>query len=133
MKRMAMLGLAMLTMGAARPPVHTCTPGPYIVFFDHESSAIKKDAAEILDNAIQNEGDCGAPRAVLAGHSDTSEPRAIAGRRLLAVANYLAARGVFVRRGDRRNFGAREPRVKTPPNTEERQNRRVELTYGPDV
>jgi outer membrane protein OmpA-like peptidoglycan-associated protein len=132
LKMLPVLALATLSIGAAPPP-HSCTPGPYLVFFDLGSSAIKKDAREILDNAIENEGDCGPMNLVLAGHADTSEKPAIARTRALAVSNYLASRGIFVKRRNILSFGARALRVRTPPKTEERQNRRVELTYGPDI
>ncbi|MCW3848280.1 hypothetical protein OF829_13625 [Sphingomonas sp. LB-2] len=131
-----MLALAAtITLGAAQqeaPPIQVdCTPGPYIVFFDPDSSAIKKDAAEILDIAVENQGSCGSV-AVLAGHADTREKRGVSALRLKAVSNYLASRGVFVNPRNMLDFGARELRVKTPPNISERQNRRIELTYGPD-
>jgi outer membrane protein OmpA-like peptidoglycan-associated protein len=125
--------LVLAAIGGAASPVaagHSCTPGPYVIFFDRDSSAIKKDAVEVLNIAIENQGFCGS-MAALMGHSDTSEKPAIAYDRALAVSNYLASRGVFVKPGNIVALGATQPRIKTPPATEERQNRRVEMMYGP--
>jgi len=132
-KIVPLMVLALLSTGAAPPLMHTCTPGPYIVFFDWSSSALKKQAVEILDNAVQNEGDCGPMTVVLAGHTDTSEPATLSRQRLKAVSNYFASRGIFVKRRNVLDYGARQQRVATAKGVNEPRNRRVEIIYGPGL
>ena len=134
MIRRTCLGLAALLAVSAATPLRaglTCTPGPYVVFFAWQSSAIHREAVATLDNAIESSGDCGSMTVLLAGHSDTSEAPSISRDRIRAVSNYLASRGIFVKRRNMLATGARELRVRTPPNTQEAQNRRVEMIYGP--
>ena len=126
LKMLPLLALAMLSTGAASPQ-EGCVPGPWMVFFDPNSSAITNDAAKIVDNAIDIASLCPSMHVRVAGHSDTSERPEVAVASARAVNNYLAGRGIFVKRRHMRAFGATRLRAKTPVNTEEKQNRRVEI------
>jgi outer membrane protein OmpA-like peptidoglycan-associated protein len=131
-KYLALLPL-LLAVGApvsGRMPL-SCSPGPFIVFFDRKSATLDADSRSILDNAISQRGNCGSSYAYLLGHTDTSEPRIVSRKRAETVRLYLVKHG-FPRRAITIAWrGAETLRVPTPQKTAERQNRRVEITYGP--
>jgi len=116
-------------------PIVTCTPGPYIVFFDWDKSDITPEAAGILDNAISNYQSCGNASVMLAGHADRSGSASynvgLSQRRADGVKAYLSARGIPGGVIGTEAFGESQPRVATADGVRELQNRRVEVTYGP--
>jgi outer membrane protein OmpA-like peptidoglycan-associated protein len=130
-KYLALLPL-LLAIGApvsGRMPL-TCSPGPFVVFFDRKSATLDADSRSILDNAISQRGNCGSSYAYLLGHTDTSEPQFVSRKRAEAVRIYLVKHG-FPRSAITTAWrGADTLRVPTPPKTAERRNRRVEITYG---
>jgi outer membrane protein OmpA-like peptidoglycan-associated protein len=65
------------------------------------------------------------------GHTDTSERRSLSTKRAIAVRSYLVRAGLAIDEMTIRGNGSERLRVPTPPNTSERENRRVEITYGP--
>ncbi len=122
---------------APKPPVVVeCTPGPYIVFFDWDKSAITPDAAGTLDNAVSayNSG-CSGTQVMLAGHTDTSGTAqynvGLSQRRNDAVRGYLTSRGISGGMISSEAFGETQLRVQTLDGVRNDQNRRVEITYGP--
>jgi OmpA-OmpF porin, OOP family len=116
-------------------PAPTCTPGPYIVFFEWDKSDITTDAGSILDNAVSAYANCGKAQVMLAGHADKSgTPKYNVGlseRRNASVRAYLSGRGIADGVISTQAFGEGAPRVETADGVRELQNRRVEITYGP--
>ncbi|MFM9851266.1 MAG: OmpA family protein [Sphingomonadaceae bacterium] len=119
----------------AATPAPTCTPGPYIVFFEWDKSDITTDAGSILDNAVSAYANCGQAQVMLAGHADKSgTPKYNAGlseRRNASVRAYLSGRGIPDGVISTQAFGEGAPKVETADGVRELQNRRVEITYGP--
>jgi len=117
-------------------PQPQCNTGPYIVFFDWDQSNITSEAATVLNSAVSAYGNCGSARVMLAGHTDrsgsTTYNQALAERRNASVQAYLAGRGIPAARISSEAFGETMPRVATADGVRELQNRRVELTYGPN-
>jgi OmpA-OmpF porin, OOP family len=117
------------------PMAKTCTPGPYIVFFEWDKSDITAEASSILDNAASAYADCGNAQVMLAGHADKSgTPKYNVGlseRRNASVRSYLGGKGIPDGVIATQAFGEGAPRVETADGVRELQNRRVEITYGP--
>ncbi|WP_137753962.1 OmpA family protein, partial [Sphingopyxis sp. L1A2A] len=119
------------------PPVVQCEPGPYIVYFDWDQSNITPEAASTLDNAISayNRG-CTGTQVMLAGHADRSGSATynvgLSERRNTAVRSYLTARGISDGSISAQGFGESRPAVATADGVRNDQNRRVEITYGPN-
>ncbi|WP_137871401.1 OmpA family protein, partial [Sphingopyxis sp. 2PD] len=114
-----------------------CEPGPYIVYFDWDQSNITPEAASTLDNAISayNRG-CTGTQVMLAGHADRSGSATynvgLSERRNAAVRSYLTARGISDGSISAQGFGESRPAVATADGVRNDQNRRVEITYGPN-
>jgi OOP family OmpA-OmpF porin len=122
------------------PPVPepvSCNSGPYIVFFDWDKSNLRPDAATVLDNAVAQYANCGSARVMLAGYTDTSGTATynvgLSQRRNASVQSYLQSRGVPQARIATEAFGETNLRVPTADGVREPQNRRVEITYGPNA
>jgi len=117
------------------PPVVTCSPGPFIVFFEWDKSDITPEAAGILDNAISQYANCGNAQIMLAGHADRSGSAkynvGLSQRRADAVKAYFVAHSIPDGVISEQAFGESRPRVETADGVREVQNRRVEITYGP--
>jgi outer membrane protein OmpA-like peptidoglycan-associated protein len=109
----------------------SCSPGPFIIFFEHSSSKLDSDSATILNNAVNQRGDCGEMQALIAGYTDTSERRELSKMRAATARAYMIKRGMPKRDTTIRWYGSDRMRVPTPPRTAEAQNRRVEIIYGP--
>jgi outer membrane protein OmpA-like peptidoglycan-associated protein len=114
-----------------------CAPGPFIVFFEWDKSAITPEAAGILDSAITSYQSCGNAQVMLAGFTDTSgTPKynlGLSQRRADAVKAYFTSHSIPEGVISTQAFGE-DPahlRVKTADGVRELQNRRVEITYGP--
>ena len=118
-------------------PIVECAPGPYIVYFDWDQSNITPEAASTLDNAISayNRG-CTGTQVMLAGHADRSGSAkynvGLSERRNTAVRSYLTARGISDGSISAQGFGESRPAVATADGVRNDQNRRVEITYGPN-
>lgn len=131
----------------APPPVLTppvtqlrdrfCNSGPFIVFFEWDRAEITPEAASVLSSAVTAYSDCGAASVMLAGHADRSGPQPynvrLSERRNTAVQAYLSGRGIPAARIATEAFGESQPRVATADGVREPQNRRVEVTYGPNA
>jgi len=118
----------------APPP---CNKGPYIVFFEWDQSDVTPEAATILDNAVSQYANCGSASVMLAGHTDSSGSttynEGLADRRNSSVNDYLTGRGVPAGRISSEGFGESQLRVPTGDGVRELQNRRVEVSYGPNA
>lgn len=114
-----------------------CKTGPYIVFFEWDKSDITPDAATILNNAVSAYANCGTAAVMLAGHADASGAKTynvgLSQRRNAAVRAYLSSRGIPDARISSEAFGESKLRVPTADGVRELQNRRVEVTYGPNA
>lgn len=119
---------------AAPPPAPPapCNPGPYIVFFDWDSSAISPDASTILDSAAAGTAGCTNGKFSVSGYADRSGPdrynMALSQRRADGVRDFLTGHGVPVANITTHAFGETNPRVPTADGVRELQNRRVEIT-----
>ncbi len=117
---------ATITVDVVAPEV-----GPYLVFFDFDSAAIKPEAEPILDRAAKDYRQYGFARIRLVGHADRAGPDwyndRLSLRRAEAVKKALAARGVPADAMVTIGKGEREPLVPTEDGVREPQNRRVEI------
>ncbi|MFA7588385.1 MAG: OmpA family protein [Novosphingobium sp.] len=128
--------------GPAAPVEYVATPaepvacgkGPFIVFFDWDSSAITPDAAQILDSMIASYAGCGNAAVTASGYADRSGSdrynQGLSVRRAEAVRSYLASRSVSGGGITAQGFGESNPRVPTADGVRELQNRRVEITVN---
>ena len=118
------------------PPAPVCNTGPYIVFFDWDQSNLRPDAASVLDNAVAQYSNCGTAKVMLAGHADKSGSAkynvGLSERRNTNVRSYLESKGVAGGAIATQAFGETAPLVQTADGEREPQNRRVEVTYGPN-
>ncbi|WP_370638066.1 OmpA family protein [Croceicoccus sp. Ery15] len=115
-------------------PQVVCNTGPYIVFFDWDSSDITSEAAGILDSAVASYADCDSVPIMVAGHTDRSGPSGynvrLSEKRAKAVSDYLIARNIPAGEIATQGFGENQLRVETADGVREPQNRRVEIIYG---
>jgi OOP family OmpA-OmpF porin len=124
---LAILGLGMA--GSAQS--FSCTPGPYIIFFESGTAFVDENGMEILDNARHGAGGCGSTRPIISGHTDTREDKKLAQKRVDVVRAYFEAHGIPRSDIVTTALAASRPRVPTERNVSERQNRRVEIIFGP--
>jgi OOP family OmpA-OmpF porin len=102
----------------------------YLVFFDFDKTDIRTDAASILDQVIEAMGELGSNSITLVGHADTMGPaeynQVLSESRASSVSDYLTGQGIT---GSISTSGKGEsdPRVATPDEIEEQENRRVEI------
>ncbi len=117
---------ATITVDVVAPEV-----GPYLVFFDFDSAAVKPEAEPILDRAAKDYRQYGFARIRLVGHADRAGPDwyndRLSLRRAEAVKKALAARGIPADAMVTIGKGEREPLVPTEDGVREPQNRRVEI------
>ena len=115
-------------------PVAAVTPGPFLVFFDWDKSAITAEGASILDRAAEQYAATGQTRVALAGHADKSGKDdynvQLSQRRADAVKAYLAGKGVPADALSTEAFGEGRPLVDTADGVREPQNRRVEISFS---
>ncbi|WP_229735755.1 OmpA family protein [Novosphingobium endophyticum] len=115
----------------APPAAGPCLAGPYIVFFDWDSSRISPDAVTVLDSAAASTVGCGSATIRIAGYTDRSGSEqynmGLSTRRAEVVRGYLAGNGATAQLTTQA-FGEGNPRVPTADGVREIQNRRVEIT-----
>ncbi len=106
----------------------------YIVFFPFDSAEITPAARRVLEEVAQRVRAGEAVRLELAGHADRAGPKPyndrLSKRRAEAVAKMLRELGVPADAMTLRWYGETRPRVPTPDDVPEPQNRRVEITLG---
>lgn len=114
----------------------SCNVGPYIVFFDFDKSDITAEAASILDNAVSAYSKCNSTGIMIAAHTDRYHPATysmgLSQREATSIRTYLASRGIPESVMTTQAFGEKNPRIQTPDGVRELQNRRAEITFGPD-
>lgn len=115
----------------ASPASGLCLPGPFIAFFDWDSSEISPDAATVLDSTAASTAGCGSATIRVAGYTDRSGSdqynMGLSTRRADAVRAYLVSHGTTAQ-VTTQAFGESNPRVPTADGVRELQNRRVEIT-----
>ena len=93
-------------------------------------------SASILDNAAQAYTTTGQAQVMLAGYTDTSGSASynvgLSQRRADGVKTYLAGKGVPDSALTTQAFGETRLLVQTADGVREPQNRRVEITFGPN-
>ncbi len=117
-------------------PVAAPAPAPepvardYLVFFDFDKTNIRADAASILDRVVEAMAELGSNSITLVGHTDTMGPadynQTLSVSRALSVSDYLTGEGVPGRIAPC-GMGESDPRVPTPYEANEQENRRVEF------
>jgi outer membrane protein OmpA-like peptidoglycan-associated protein len=116
------------------PPPVVCNKGPFIVFFDWDSSDISPDAAKILDSMVASYAGCGSAAVTVAGYADRSGSdsynQGLSVRRANSVRQYLGPRSVPDSAMTVQGFGETNPRVPTADGVRELQNRRVEINVN---
>ncbi len=117
-------------MAEPAPPPPEPPARDYLVYFDFDKTDIRADSASILDRMIEAMGELGSNSITLVGHADTMGPaeynQTLSVSRALSVSDYLTGKGIT---GSVSSSGEGEsdPRVPTPDNVEEHENRRVEI------
>ena len=132
----AALTAAAVTSFPRKAHAISCVTGPWMVFFDLGEDELSRRTQEILDNAASAYEICARGGSInIAGHADRSGPAlpnaALSKRRADRVRAYLTQRGlpddaIFIHW-----FGETRPLVETADDEQNRENRRVEITYGP--
>lgn len=116
---------------SASPASGPCLAGPFIAFFDWDSSEISADAATVLDSTVASTAGCGLSTIRVSGFTDRSGSdgynMGLSTRRADAVNAYLASHGTTAQ-VTTQAFGESNPRVPTADGVRELQNRRVEIT-----
>ncbi len=102
----------------------------YLVFFDFDKTNIRADSATILDRVIEAVPELGATSLSLTGHADRAGPaeynQDLSERRATSVRDYLGGRGITTGISTS-GKGETDPRVPTPDDMREQENRRVEI------
>jgi outer membrane protein OmpA-like peptidoglycan-associated protein len=101
------------------------------VNFDFDKATIRKDAAQILDEAASTLKEEGSVAVVVVGHTDSRGTDAynqrLSERRADAVASYLIKKGVAASRLSTKGMGESQPVASNDTDEGRAQNRRVEL------
>ncbi|MEP0190853.1 MAG: OmpA family protein [Erythrobacter sp.] len=112
-----------------------CNVGPYVVFFDWDSSEINAKSSFILDNVVSAFGNCGSSYVTMVAHTDRSGSAsyniALAKRRNQSVLSYLTTAGFPPGRITMRSMGEKQLRFETRDGERALDNRRVVITFGP--
>lgn len=113
------------------PAKPAALPGPFIVYFAHNSAKLDAAAMKVIADAVAAKGASKAGSIVASGHTDLSGSKGynsgLAKRRAAAVAKAIMAKGVKKDQVRTQAFGEDEPAVKTADGTKEPRNRRVEI------
>jgi outer membrane protein OmpA-like peptidoglycan-associated protein len=118
---------------AAPAPKLAPVPGPYVVFFDTDSFELDEKSLAIIKEAAGNASSAEVMKAVLSGHTDTvgsdGYNKGLSRARVVAVGNALMEAGVSRKIVEKEYYGKTRLRVATPDNTENPENRRVEINF----
>lgn len=124
---------AMKNVDAAlkKAPAMAALPGPFYVYFAHNSAQLDAAAMKVISDAIAAKKASNAGTIMVTGHTDLSGSKGyndgLAKRRAAVVAKAVAAKGVSKNQIRTQSFGQDEPAVKTPEGVKEPRNRRVEI------
>jgi outer membrane protein OmpA-like peptidoglycan-associated protein len=113
---------------AALPPA----PKHFILYFEFESEALTRASTALVPRVLTAVKGLAVPEVVVIGHTDTMggpAANAVLGlRRAGTVRDILVKAGVPPSTIEATTHGEGDPLVKTPDNTPEPRNRRVEIT-----
>lgn len=122
---------AIARVEAALAPAMAPAATNYIVLFDFDSSAIRSDAAQVLNEVLQAVSRMEGSKVYATGHADRSGSRqynlGLSERRAVSVRDYLVNGGLSGSRIFIDWKGEDDPRVPTPDGVREQENRRVEI------
>lgn len=127
---------APIEMAAPLPPCPPIAkvPGPFLVFFDWDKSALNAEAAAILDSAAEQYASTGQVSVILSGYADTSGTAeynlALSQRRADGVRDYMIGKGVPAGAAVATGLSETNLLVQTADGVREPQNRRVEIAFG---
>ncbi|MCR9178125.1 MAG: OmpA family protein [Alphaproteobacteria bacterium] len=103
----------------------------YLVFFDFDSTSIRSDTAQILNQVIEAFKALNASGMTLTGHTDRAGSsdynQALSVGRAISVEDYLTNQGIPASDLTTAGRGESDPRVSTPDGVREQENRRVEI------
>ena len=115
-------------------PAMMPTPGPYVVFFDFDSSALTSDSIGTLNEVVADANEFNPAKIMIAGHTDRAGSneynRALSQRRAAAVTDYLTSNGIPAGSIAVDFFGEERPNVPTADGVPEQANRRVEIEFA---
>jgi len=121
-------------VAATEPPRYQRVEEGAVVYFDHDSSALRADGERTLDTLVERLQDDRDIVATVTGHADRSGPAdynvALSERRAETVAGALAKRGLTTSRLDDLDLeaaGESNLAVETPDDVREPANRRVTI------
>lgn len=113
---------------SATPPL----PVHFLLYFDKGGAKLLPDSETLLDKIVELSATRTAIDLSVIGHTDTEGPaelnEGLALKRATAVAEMLKSKGLKARALAIESHGERNLLVKTPDNTHEPRNRRVEVS-----
>lgn len=114
---------------APLPPV----PGPYVVYFAHDSFDLDNKAMAIIKEAAAMSTAAKVTKAVLSGFADRSGSdgynKGLSRARVAAAGNALMEAGVSRKIVVKNYYGEDNPKVATPDGVRNDNNRRVEIVF----
>ncbi len=115
---------------AAPEPAPEPVARDYLVYFDFDKYNVRPDAASILDRVAEAINEMGATSVSLVGHTDTMGTpdynQTLSVERADSVRDYLKGKGVTADISAT-GVGESDPRVPTPDQVEEQENRNVQI------
>ncbi len=112
------------------PPPPEPPARDYLVFFDFDKTDIRAHDATILDRVVQAMSELESRSVTLTGHTDRAGPaeynQGLSDRRAFAVRDYLMSKGITSGISTS-GKGETDPRIPTPDDWREAENRRVEI------
>jgi OOP family OmpA-OmpF porin len=123
---------ALAEVEAALKPMMEPPARDYLIFFDWDKSAIRSDAASVLDEVVSAMRALNSTKVNLIGFTDTSGDanynQGLSVRRANSAREYLELRGVRADAIVASGRGENDLLVPTPDGVREEENRRVEIT-----
>lgn len=112
----------------SRPPL----PVKYVLLFQLGNTRLTAESQAQADKLLEDVRSRPAPDVTITGHTDTVGRDALndklSQKRAESIAELIRGQGGELRGVEIEYYGKRKPLVKTPDNTPERRNRRVEVT-----
>lgn len=113
---------------AARPPY----PERFRLYYGTRDSNLSRESMDLVDRIVRRSQQFGAAEITVIGHTDTrgssQDNHALGMRRARDFANLLVSKGARAVNIEIGSDGETNPLVKTPDETAEPRNRRIEVT-----
>ena len=117
------------------PQKVTQPPGRFTVYFDLDQAKLSQEAIATLVEVVMAASEKKGTTIRARGHTDSSgqsaHNKALAQKRVEAVAKFLIESGVDKERIETLSLGPAQPAVDVPSGTPEAKNRRVEIQFAP--